>query len=103
MARDRERAVVGREPRFDRRDGNEVEVIGGFVEDQERRRLRPGSPRSRPDGMEDALPTLKYRLHGQRPPPQPIQLAIPGWGGAPEPRADGSHEQPWHCTPFSVG
>ena len=47
------------------------------------------------------MPTLKYRLHGHRPPPQPIQLAIPGWGGAQQPRADGSHEQPWHCTPFS--
>jgi hypothetical protein len=47
------------------------------------------------------MPTLKYRLHGRRRPPQPIQLAIPGWGGAQQPRADGSHEQPWHCTPFS--
>ena len=47
------------------------------------------------------MPILKYRLHGNRPPPQPIQLAIPGWGGAAQPRADGSHEQPWHCTPFS--
>jgi hypothetical protein len=47
------------------------------------------------------MPVLKYRLHGDRPPPQPIQMPIPGWGGAPQPRADGSHEQPWHCTPFS--
>jgi hypothetical protein len=47
------------------------------------------------------MPTVKYRLHGKRPPPQPIQLAIPGWGGTAQPRADGSHEQPWHCTPFS--
>ena len=47
------------------------------------------------------MPTLKYRLHGQRPPPQPIQLAVPGWGGQAQPRADGSHEQPWHCAPFS--
>jgi hypothetical protein len=47
------------------------------------------------------MPVLKYRLHGERPAPQPIQLAIPGWGGAAQPRADGSHEQPWHCTPFS--
>jgi len=47
------------------------------------------------------MPTIKYRLHGHRPPPQPIQMPIPGWGGAPQPRADGSHEQPWHCTPFS--
>ena len=47
------------------------------------------------------MPTLKYRLHGTRPPPQPIHLAIPGWGGDAQQRADGSHEQPWHCTPFS--
>ncbi|HEY2662019.1 MAG TPA: hypothetical protein VGI79_20030 [Caulobacteraceae bacterium] len=47
------------------------------------------------------MPTIKYRLHGGRPPPQPVQLAIPGWSGQPEPRIDGSHEQPWHCTPFS--
>jgi hypothetical protein len=47
------------------------------------------------------MPIVKYRLHGHRPPPQPIQLAIPGWGGEPQPRADGNHEQPWHCTPFS--
>ena len=47
------------------------------------------------------MPLLKYRLHGHRPPPQAVQLKIPGWAGAQEPRADGSHEQPWHCTPFS--
>jgi hypothetical protein len=47
------------------------------------------------------MPTLKYRLHGHRPPPQPIKLAVPGWAGAPQPRADGNHEQPWHCVPFS--
>jgi hypothetical protein len=47
------------------------------------------------------MPIVKYRLHGHRPPPQPIQLAIPGWGGDAQPRADGNREQPWHCTPFS--
>jgi hypothetical protein len=47
------------------------------------------------------MPTLRYRVHGDRPPPQAIDLPIPGWAGAPQPRADGSHEQPWHCTPFS--
>jgi hypothetical protein len=47
------------------------------------------------------MPDVKFRLHGSRPPPQSIQLEIPGWGGQPQPRADGSHEQPWHCTPFS--
>jgi hypothetical protein len=30
-----------------------------------------------------------------------VKLAVPGWAGAPQPRADGSHEQPWHCLPFS--
>jgi hypothetical protein len=47
------------------------------------------------------MPTIKYRLHGDRPPPQAVQLAIPGWGGVAQPRVDGSHEQPWHCMPFS--
>jgi len=47
------------------------------------------------------MPTLKYRLHGQRPAPRRTEMPIPGWGGEPQPRADGSHEQPWHCTPFS--
>jgi len=47
------------------------------------------------------MPRVKYRLHGDRPPPQPTHMPIPGWGGAPQPRTDGSHEQPWHCTPFS--
>jgi hypothetical protein len=49
------------------------------------------------------MPLVKYRLHGHKPAPQPIQVPVPGWGGAPEPRADGRHEQPWHCTPFSEG
>ena len=49
------------------------------------------------------MPLVKYRLHGHRFAPQPIQLPIPGWGGEPQPRADGSHEQVWHCTPFSEG
>jgi hypothetical protein len=26
---------------------------------------------------------------------------MPGWGGKPEPRKDGSHEQVWHCMPFT--
>jgi len=46
------------------------------------------------------MPEVKYRLHGNRPAPQPIKVAVPGWAGAREPRADGSHEQPWHCAPF---
>jgi hypothetical protein len=47
------------------------------------------------------MPVLKYRVHGRRPPPRPVEMPIPGWGGEAQPRADGSHEQPWHCTPFS--
>jgi hypothetical protein len=47
------------------------------------------------------MPTVKYRLHGNRQPPQSIRMPIPGWGGDPQPRAAGSHEQPWHCVPFS--
>lgn len=47
------------------------------------------------------MPVVKYRFHGHRPPPQLIKLPVPGWGGEAQPRADGKHEQPWHCTPFS--
>jgi hypothetical protein len=47
------------------------------------------------------MPLVKYRLHGRRPAPRKVEMPIPGWGGAAQPRADGSHEQPWHCTPFS--
>src|SRR6185437_4528920 len=50
-----------------------------------------------------AMPLVKYRLHGNRPPPRPIKLPVPGWGGEAQPRVDGNHEQPWHCTPFSEG
>jgi hypothetical protein len=28
-------------------------------------------------------------------------MPVPGWGGEAQPRADGMHEQPWHCSPFS--
>ena len=47
------------------------------------------------------MPLVKYRLHGDRPPPQPIRVTVPGWAGDKQPRADGSHEQAWHCIPFS--
>ncbi len=30
-------------------------------------------------------------------------MPVPGWAGDPQPRADGSHEQMWHCAPFSEG
>ena len=47
------------------------------------------------------MPIVKYRQFGPRNPPQPIKIAVPGWAGDKSPRADGSHEQPWHCIPFS--
>ncbi|WP_454883404.1 hypothetical protein [Sphingomonas oryzagri] len=47
------------------------------------------------------MPTVRYRIHGHRPPPQPIKINVPGWAGSKDQRLDGSHEQPWHCIPFS--
>ena len=47
------------------------------------------------------MPLIKYRQHGARPDPRLIALQIPGWSGAAQPRADNSHEQPWHCILFS--
>ncbi|HEY1927919.1 MAG TPA: DUF6065 family protein [Caulobacteraceae bacterium] len=49
------------------------------------------------------MPVVKYRMHGRGTPPRPIQLPVPGWAGDPQPRVDGSHEQVWHCAPFSEG
>ena len=49
------------------------------------------------------MPLVKYRFHGPGLPPRRIEMPVPGWAGEPEPRADGSHEQVWHCTPFSEG
>ena len=45
--------------------------------------------------------TVKYRYFEPRLAPRRTKLEVPGWGGAPEPRRDGSHEHPWHCIPFS--
>jgi hypothetical protein len=47
------------------------------------------------------MPKISYRAHGNRPPPRPVRIAVPGWAGDKQPRVDGSHEQPWHCLPFS--
>ena len=47
------------------------------------------------------MPIVKFRQFGERPDPRPIRITVPGWAGAKDPRADGSHEQPWHCLPFS--
>src|SRR5579863_7184491 len=35
--------------------------------------------------------------------PRRTKMEIPGWAGDRSPRADGSHEQVWHCTPFTEG
>jgi hypothetical protein len=46
---------------------------------------------------------VKYRLVEPRLRPRWTKLEMPGWGGKPEPRKDGSHEQVWHCMPFTEG
>ena len=46
---------------------------------------------------------VKYRLIEPRLRPRRTKLEMPGWGGKPEPRKDGSHEQVWHCMPFTEG
>jgi hypothetical protein len=46
---------------------------------------------------------VKYRLVEPRLRPRRTKLEMPGWGGKPEPRKDGSHEQVWHCMPFTEG
>ena len=46
---------------------------------------------------------VKYRLNNPRLAPRRTKLEIPGWAGKREPRANGSHEQVWHCVPFSEG
>jgi hypothetical protein len=45
--------------------------------------------------------TVKCRLFQPKLQPRRTKLEIPGWGGKPEPRKEGSREQPWHCVPFS--
>ena len=47
--------------------------------------------------------TVKYRLFEPRLNPRRTKLEIPGWAGPAEPRRDGSHEQAWHCMPFTEG
>ena len=46
---------------------------------------------------------VKYKLYERRLRPRRTKLAIPGWAGKPEPRANGSHEYAWHCLPFTEG
>ena len=44
---------------------------------------------------------VKYRAVHAGLNPRRTRLELPGWAGKPQPRADGSHEYPWHCVPFS--
>jgi len=47
--------------------------------------------------------SLRYRSVYGAPPPRPIRLQVPGWGGSPQKPADGASPQPWHCRPFMDG
>ncbi len=47
------------------------------------------------------MPVVKYRSNNPKMQPRRTRLSVPGWAGEPEKRADGSHEHPWHCIPFS--
>lgn len=49
------------------------------------------------------MDTVKYRLNDPRLAPRRTKMDIPGWAGERQPRANGSHEQVWHCVPFSEG
>jgi len=49
------------------------------------------------------MPVLKYRLLGPGLAPRRTELPVPGWAGEAMPRANGAHEQIWHCVPFSEG
>jgi hypothetical protein len=46
---------------------------------------------------------IKYRLVNPGLRPRKTKLEMPGWGGQPAPRTDGSHEYAWHCAPFTEG
>ncbi|MGC2779406.1 MAG: hypothetical protein WA418_27595 [Bradyrhizobium sp.] len=47
--------------------------------------------------------SVKYRLNDPGLAPRRTRMDIPGWAGERQPRANGSHEQVWHCVPFSEG
>lgn len=49
------------------------------------------------------MTTVKYRLFEPRLQPRRTRVEVPGWGGQRQPRANGSHEQAWHCLPFVEG
>jgi len=44
---------------------------------------------------------IKFRLVHPGLRPRRTKMEMPGWAGKAEPRTDGSHEQAWHCAPFS--
>jgi hypothetical protein len=44
---------------------------------------------------------VKYRTSVEGLRPRRTKVEVPGWGGKSEPRENGSHEQPWHCVPFT--
>ncbi len=46
---------------------------------------------------------VKYRMFEPRLSPRRTKTEMPGWAGTPQPRKDGSHEQVWHCMPFTEG
>ncbi len=47
------------------------------------------------------MPLIKYRSFNPDLLPRRTRLEVPGWAGTQEPRQSGSHEQPWHCIPFT--
>ena len=47
------------------------------------------------------MSVVKYRMQNPKLAPRRTRLAMPGWAGESQPRATGSHEQPWHCIPFT--
>jgi hypothetical protein len=49
------------------------------------------------------MPVIKYRMANPGLKPRRTKVEMPGWGGTPQPRANGSHEQVWHCMPFTEG
>ena len=49
------------------------------------------------------MQAVRYRVANPDLKPRRTKLEMPGWGGTPQPRVDGSHEQVWHCMPFTEG
>ncbi len=47
------------------------------------------------------MPTIKFRSINPAMRPRRTRMEVPGWAGESDPRQTGSHEQPWHCIPFT--